>query len=95
MMAATKTVKQYIFELNVQLLVQMALVAQGEFPTFQRYVRQGARGGWIDYKDPKATKELARTLLRALYGLQYWSIPDGYAGVQHFGLLPLPSTAIR
>ena len=65
-----------------------------EFPTFQRYVRQGARGGWIDYKDPKATKELARTLLRALYGLQYWSIPDGYAGVQHFGLLPLPITAI-
>ncbi|TBX25330.1 23S rRNA (adenine(1618)-N(6))-methyltransferase RlmF [Jiulongibacter sediminis] len=48
-------------------------------PSLTPYVRQKTGGGLtIDFADPKAVKELNKSLLKSYYGLRFWDIPENY-----------------
>jgi 23S rRNA (adenine1618-N6)-methyltransferase len=54
-----------------------ALIAQT--PALANYVRQTPRGdSSIDFADPLAVRVLNQALLRTLYGVRHWILPEGY-----------------
>lgn len=48
-------------------------------PELEKYVSLNAHGNYsIDFKDPRAVKNLNKSLLHFFYGIELWDIPEGY-----------------